>query len=163
MKTRKTFIRETSIDTLIYLSVVESGNERGAIAEAVGDPLSYFSKKINPDDITCHIKPHQLLPLIQSSRDSRIIEWLVQKTWPLFGMVLVKTRPKVMFKGEDFSEHIKKLVEYEAALGKWRNREMNTSEMVKVIDKLQGEIASVRLAVQTENRQPELEFTGGKK
>jgi hypothetical protein len=148
--------RTETIQSLIYQTVEESKRSRAEIAEDCGDLYSHFSRKINPND-PVRFPAEQIVPPIRSTRDSRILYFIVRQTSDITGLVLVKDRPrKVLFDPAEYAEHSVLIADYQRALSKWIEKKAETDEVIKRIDELRGELLAVRKAVLTKNRQKEL-------
>lgn len=146
---------ETLAD-LVYRTVEESPKERAEIADDCGDLYSMFSRKINPND-NVRFPADQIAPLIRSTRDPRVLEFIVSKTSDVTGLILVKDRPrKVMADPRDYAHTMTVITDFQRALGNWLEAKAAADEVMSKIDKLRSELLAVRKAIQTNNKQKDL-------
>lgn len=155
--------KRTDMNQLISETVEQASLPRPEIADACGQLYGTFNRQVNIND-AFRFPADQVLPLMRATRDPRILEWLVAETWDLFHCVLVKEHPKkIMFNPEELAGHLELMTEYMQQLARWTQGKVKDEEMIELLDKLRAELIAVRKAVSTRNRQPELEFSGGKK
>jgi len=119
---------------------------RAEIAEDCGQLYSLFSRQLNPND-PIHFPADQLIPFILATGDARPLEFLVRHTAHVTGLVLVKDRPRWRPLPQLILRHQKLLNDYATQLFGWINNELSKTEMLKTLDRVRGEILSVRRAV----------------
>jgi hypothetical protein len=147
-----------TIQDLIYQTVDEGKKPRAEIAEDCGDLYSHFSRKINPND-PVKFPAEQLIPLIRSTRDPRILHFIVRHTSDITGLILVKDRPrKIAHESEEYAHTMTIMTDVQKAYAKWLSCNSEVEDLIKQIDRLRAELIRLRKAVVSGNRQKELSF-----
>jgi len=139
------------------------GISRAVIAEALDLGITYFNKMYNIND-PAQFKVSHILQLTIFLKDSRVIEHLVRESWNDLGLVLVKQHPpKVMRSGDDLKKHRDLVEQYALDLQRWKAGQVSDSEIIKLIDKISGELYAARTSIKKKNAQQGLDFSAKEK
>jgi len=141
-----------SLAKTVYLTVHQAKYSVEELADRVGCSASMLYRASNPEDQEVDIKLRWLIPLMEATKDYRLLRHLASR----LGFILVKIPRARRMKPEELAKHNAVLAEYQLALAKYVSGDLEPEQVHKLVDQALEQVARAKKMVQADKAQAEL-------
>jgi len=140
-----------SLPQTIWETVHKSKLSVPELADEVGCSVDTLYKTANVN-MPAELKVSWLIPLIRATGNASILKHIATR----LGYVLVRVPRARRMKPEEIADHQRTLADYQAALIRFNNGELNAEEVHEIVDKALTEVARAKKMVEADTPQQSL-------